>query len=158
VQTDSVNAIEQIKTWFDLTSPSPTSHQSHAQIASHLDGVSEMLTALQGVGRSFEIREQVRFSADVLTFIQRQIKAERHGAELVLPDLNTADVLKNLCDQIIAIVGIAHVMRLDIAGALHEVMRSNESNLDENGEAIFNEQLRLVKGPRYSAPDLTSFI
>lgn len=44
----------------------------------------------------------------------------------------------------------------DIAGALEEVCRSNESKF-ENGRPVFDADGKIAKGRNYTAPDLRRF-
>ena len=46
---------------------------------------------------------------------------------------------------------------LDIEGALKEVADSNDSKFDDEGRPIFNEQLKIMKGPNYFRPQLVKF-
>ena len=67
------------------------------------------------------------------------------------------ELLDALCDQIVTAVGVAHMLGMDIEGALNEVNNSNWSKF-EDGEPVFNEQGKIAKGRDYFAPDLTRFI
>lgn len=49
--------------------------------------------------------------------------------------------------------GLAHLKE----AAFAEVQRSNMSKLDENGKPIYREDGKIMKGPNYSAPDMTQF-
>lgn len=49
-------------------------------------------------------------------------------------------------------------MGFDMSGALKEVNLSNWSKFDENGNPIFNENGKIVKGENYFKPDLAKFV
>ena len=158
MNTMKAPALDQIITWFDKTSPHSNEDHTHKQLAKHLEKISGMLVSLKGVGRDYNTREQLSLSADVMSHVQRQIKAGHNGIELVLKDIDTAELLQSLCNQIISSIGVAHALNLDIVGALSELAECNISRFDEEGNPIFNEQMNLVNGPDFTAPDLTPYI
>ena len=153
-----MNQVTQIKRWFEQAVPSPTSKNVHTQLGVHFEEVAEMLSALKDAGSTFPIREQLSFAHDVVSFAQRQLKAQSKGVEIELKDLNRVELLDSLCDQIVTAIGVAHMLQLDIESALQEVADSNDSKFGPDGKPIFNEQLKIVKGPNYFAPDLSRYI
>ena len=157
-ELSDLSQVRQIKKWFETAVPYPTEHNIHAQLGVHLEEVAEMLSALRDAGAKFPVREQLGFVVDVLNFIQKQINAYTNGAEIVVQDLDRVEILDALCDQIVTAIGCAHMLGMDIEGALAEVARSNDSKFDEDGQPIFNPQKKIMKGPNYFAPDLTKFV
>lgn len=150
--------VKMIKTWFEKAVPDPTEHNAHSQIGVHLEEVTEMLQTLRDAGSTQRVRDELSLAVDVLNHVQKQIKAYTNGSELVLPDLNRTDLLDSLCDQIVTAVGVAHMLNMDIEGGLQEVARSNNSKFDPEGNPIFNEQKKILKGPNYSPPDLNQYV
>lgn len=152
----SKSSLSQIKSWFERAVPTPTHQNIHTQIACHLEEFCEMLTALADAGSTFPAREEMGFAHNVIDFIQRRLKAG-DGLEIEVNDLNRVEVLDALCDQIVTAIGIAHMLEMDIQGALQEVADSNDSKFTADGQPIFNAQHKIVKGPRYFPPDLSKF-
>jgi NTP pyrophosphatase (non-canonical NTP hydrolase) len=150
--------IRQIKNWFQKAVPFPTNQNSHAQIGVHLEEVSEMLQVLQSAGANKRVRDEIQLAVDVINHVQRQIKAYTHGSEIIIQDLDRTEILDALCDQIVTAVGVAHMLDMDIEGALTEVACSNDSKFDDEGNPIFNEQKKILKGPNYFRPNLTQFV
>lgn len=151
-------SVKRIKNWFESAIPDPTGHNIHSQIGVHLEEVTEMLQTLQSAGATLRIREEIGLAADVMHYLQKQIKAYTNGAEIVLSDVNRTEMLDSLCDQIVTAVGLAHMLKMDIEGALEEVAASNDSKFDKDGLPIFNEQQKIMKGPDYFPPNLSRFV
>lgn len=82
-----------------------------------------------------------------------------HYSELLtkLDNNQKIELLDSLCDQIVTAVGVAHMLGMDIEGALKEVNDSNMSKF-EDGKAVFNENGKIKKGKHYRKPNLASFV
>lgn len=72
-------------------------------------------------------------------------------------DANRLALLDALADQIVTATGVGTFLGMNVPGALAEVNRSNYSKF-ENGEPIFNENKKVMKGKDYTPPDLTPYI
>jgi hypothetical protein len=153
-----LNTLEEITLWFEKTNPVPTNDCFHKSLSKHLEKTSQLLLSFRDVGRDFNTREQIGLSADVMSHIQRQVRAGRNGIELVVEDIDTDDLLHNLCGQVVTSIGIAHSLKLDIIRALLEICASYTTKYDEEGNPFFNDQSNPVNGPNYRSPDLTPYI
>lgn len=151
----STNHIRQIKSWFETAVPHPNKRNKFAQLGVHFEEVSEMLDALHASGDTFSSREILGFSRDVLTYLQRQLKDNQ--VELDVDNIDRVGLLDALCDQIVTAVGTAHMLGMDIEGALQEVANSNDSKFGPDGFPIFNAELKIMKGPGYQTPRLEPF-
>lgn len=158
IDVPATDRIQQIKRWFQLAVPAPTEQNIHSQLGVHFEEVSEMLDVLKEAGARYAMREQLGFVADTVSFVERRLKEGIQGISINLADLDRIELLDALCDQIVTAVGVAHMLDLDIEGALKEVADSNDSKFDDDGRPIFNEQMKIMKGPNYFRPDLTKFI
>lgn len=152
---NSMNQIRQIKAWFEAAVPAPSHRNASTQLAVHFEEVSEMLEELTKAGSTFQSTEQLSFSHDVLNYIQRQLK--KQDIELDLSKVDRVALLDALCDQIVTAVGVAHMLGMNIEGALFEVAGSNNSKFSKDGSPIFDEQKKIIKGPSYYKPNLTPF-
>ena len=150
------NQISQIKRWFEAAIPEPNDRNVHTQIGVHLEEVSEMLEVLRDAGGSSFSKEQLSFAVDVMLYIQKQLKSG--GILIDLDRLDQVAYLDSQCDQIVTAVGNAHMQGFDIEGGLAEVADSNDSKFGADGDPIFNEHRKIIKGPNYRAPDLSSFV
>lgn len=71
---------------------------------------------------------------------------------------NRQGMLDALADQIVTATGVGTFLGMNVPGALAEVNRSNYSKFNAEGEPIFNENMKVMKGPFYTKPDLTPYI
>lgn len=63
------------------------------------------------------------------------------------------DMLYILCGTI-----IEHGMQDKIEAVFNEIQRSNMSKLDENGEPIYREDGKVLKGPNYFKPNIKAVL
>lgn len=63
------------------------------------------------------------------------------------------DMLYILCGTI-----IEHGLQDKIEAVFDEIQRSNMSKLDENGEPIYREDGKVIKGPNYFKPDFATIL
>ena len=69
-------------------------------------------------------------------------------------DKRRQELLKELSDLVFVCYQFAAAFNLDLDEALRRVYESNMSKLDERGKAIFREDGKVLKGPKYQPPDL----
>lgn len=141
--------IKDIKKWFEIAKPNPTIEDACVQIGCHYEEMAEMAGALHDADLedeanrvAGEYKGKVRYYIDTLDNPPRHLKIE---------------LLDALCDQIVTAVGAAHMLGMDIEGALNEVNKSNHSKF-EGGKAVLDENGKIKKGKDYFAPDLKGFI
>lgn len=75
-----------------------------------------------------------------------------------IPEHMRVDALDALCDRDVTGNGCAYLLGFDKDAADHEVLRSNESKLQEDGTALISEGGKIMKSSRYSAPNLKGFV
>ena len=68
------------------------------------------------------------------------------------------DCLKELADLVYVCYQYAANMRWDLDEAMHRVHESNMSKLDEEGNPIYREDGKVLKGPNYKPPNLTDLV
>lgn len=145
--------ITQTQKWFEIAVPNPTSKNISTQIGCHLEEVVEMLQELSptcpythnNLARAIEELEE----------LSDRLK-NNENAFTVNPDRRLA-MLDALADQIVTATGVGTFLGMNVPGALAEVNRSNYSKF-EDGEPIFNENKKVMKGKDYTPPDLTPYI
>ena len=69
-----------------------------------------------------------------------------------------ADFLKELADLVYVCYQYAANQGWDLDEALDRVHKSNMSKLDANGQPIFREDGKVLKGPNYAPPDLKDLV
>ena len=140
--------IHSIKEWFKAAKPNPSTADVCVQIGCHYEEVSEMSAVLDD-----DVDDEL-----VDTAILYKIKhSEYIGVLEKLSADARVELLDALCDQVVTAVGVAYMMGMDIEGALAEVNRSNWSKF-KGGVPVFNEHLKIVKGPEYTPPELSDYI
>lgn len=69
-----------------------------------------------------------------------------------------AHTIKELADLIYVCYQLAAFLVVDIDEALDRVHNSNMSKLDDDGQPIFNEHGKVMKGSNYKEPDLSDLV
>ena len=68
------------------------------------------------------------------------------------------EVADALGDIIYVAIGTAISYGIDISKVVKEIHRSNMSKLDADGQPIVRADGKVMKGPNYTEPDLTSIL
>lgn len=138
------NQVKEILEWFKLAVPEPTEHTFWVQAGCDAEEYSEQLQAMNCHHSSVSISELANYW-------------KMHPEQGRLESVDRKELLDALCDKIVTSIGLAHMLGMDIEGALAEVNRSNWSKF-ENGKPLFNEQGKIKKGAGYTPPQLEQFI
>lgn len=82
---------------------------------------------------------------------------ETHDAMMIE---DRVGILDGLADQLYILIGtiIENGLEDKIVEAFDEVHRSNMSKLGEDGKPVLREDGKILKGPRYSPPDLSKIL
>ena len=148
--SSSVCTLESTRQWFLKAVPNPTSKNISTQIGCHLEEVAEMLETISSI-----YKDDAKILAslhDAINYVADRIK---QNGGIVAKD--RIGLLDSIADQIVAATGIGTFLGMNVPGALAEVNRSNYSKF-EDGEPIFNENKKVMKGKDYTPPDLTHYI
>lgn len=143
--------ITQTQKWFEIAVPNPTSKNISTQIGCHLEEVEEMLQTIYPNG-SYDA-ELLQRAQDAITNLANHMKRKDDAYHIGV----STDLLDSLADQIVTATGVGTFLGMNVPGALAEVNRSNYSKF-EDGEPIFNENKKVMKGKDYTPPDLTHYI
>jgi len=71
---------------------------------------------------------------------------------------NHVEVLKELSDVGFVCYQFAAAYGLDLDTAMERVFESNMSKLDDNGNPIYRDDGKVLKGPNYKKPDLYDLV
>ena len=122
------------------------------QLGIHLEELAEMLATIDGTS-----------TGDMLLIGVLQKATHDAGehfknsdGEIIIKD--RVAFLDGVCDQMVTAIGLGRHAQMNIVGAFKEVNRSNNSKFGENGEPLLDKNLKLMKGPNYSKPDLKPFV
>ena len=80
--------------------------------------------------------------------------AEELFADCENPELRE-NLVKELADTVFVCYQFAAAYNIDLDEAMARIFDSNLSKLDEQGNAIFRDDGKVLKGPNYRPPDLT---
>ena len=86
------------------------------------------------------------------------IKEELDELQEAMKNNDLLEVADALTDILYVTYGAGHAFGIDLDKCFDEVQNSNMSKLGENGEPIYNESGKVMKGPKYFKPDLSKFV
>lgn len=136
------DTIQQILKWHRAACPEPDNKAISVQIGCHYEEVAEMFIATNN-------------HEEDATHYAKFYKG-KHGCENVV-NFDKPALLDSLCDQIVTALGVGYRLGFDMAGALAEVARSNDSKM-VNGRFEYDENGKVMKPDGYSPPNLDPFL
>ena len=86
------------------------------------------------------------------------IKEELQELTDAMDNKDLLEVADALTDILYVTYGAGHAFGIDLDKCFEEVQNSNMSKLGENGEPIYNESGKVMKGPNYFKPNLSKFV
>ena len=106
-----------------------------------------------------EVKSKPSFSTDKINKLRIDlIKEELDELKEAMDDNDLLEVADALTDILYVTYGAGHAFGVDLDKCFDEVQNSNMSKLGEDGEPIYNESGKVMKGPKYFKPDLTKFV
>jgi len=106
-----------------------------------------------------EIKTKPSFSSDKINKLRIDlIKEELDELQVAMKNNDLLEVADALTDILYVTYGAGHALGIDLDKCFDEVQNSNMSKLGENGEPIYNESGKVMKGPNYFKPDLSKFV
>ena len=106
-----------------------------------------------------EVKTKPSFSSDKINKLRIDlIKEELEELQEAMKNNDLLEVADALTDILYVTYGAGHAFGIDLDKCFDEVQNSNMSKLGENGEPIYNESGKVMKGPNYFKPDLSKFV
>ena len=106
-----------------------------------------------------EVKMKPSFSSDKINKLRIDlIKEELDELQEAMKNKDLLEVADALTDILYVTYGAGHAFGIDLDKCFDEVQNSNMSKLGENGEPIYNESGKVMKGPNYFKPDLSKFV
>ena len=106
-----------------------------------------------------EVKTKPEFPSEKIVKLRHAlIKEELEEFEQALKDNNLKEVADSLTDILYVTYGAGHAFGIDLDKCFDEVQRSNMSKLGEDGKPIYNDQGKVMKGPKYFEPNLSKFV
>lgn len=148
-----MDKIREISNWFGKAVPNPEKQNVNAQTGCHFEEVGEMLDEMVGTTTtSYKLINEAR---DAVKRLAEHLKA--NDSELLYEVKDHVKLVDALCDQIVTGVGVGHMWGYLMVSAQTEVNRSNNSKFVD-GQPVFNENKKIMKGPEYFKADLAPFV
>ena len=114
-------------------------------------------TFMQTFGQEVKIKPS--FSTEKINQLRYNlINEELEELKHAIANKDLLEVADALTDILYVTYGAGHAFGIDLDRCFEEVQNSNMSKLDENGEPIYNEAGKVMKGPNYFKPDLSKFV
>ena len=106
-----------------------------------------------------EVKTKPSFSSDKINKLRIDlIKEELDELQEAMKNNDLLEVADALTDILYVTYGAGHAFGIDLDKCFEEVQNSNMSKLGENGEPIYNEFGKVMKGPNYFKPNLSKFV
>ena len=106
-----------------------------------------------------EVKSKPSFSTDKINKLRIDlIKEELDELKEAMDNNDLLEVADALTDILYVTYGAGQAFGINLDKCFDEVQNSNMSKLSKNGEPIYNESGKVMKGPNYFKPDLTKFV
>lgn len=138
--------------FFEKAVPEPTETNFLVQLGCHFEEIEELLHELDCKSPVGDML--IRDAIVSVGLLADYLKNASNPVDIV----DRTKFLDALCDQIVTAAGSAYMAGMNIEQGIDEVARSNLSKFDAEGNPIFNEQGKIMKGPDYRPADLQLFV
>ena len=106
-----------------------------------------------------EIKTKPSLSSDKINtlrvnLIEEELKELKHAIE----NKDLKETIDALTDILYVTYGAGHAFGVNLDKCFEEVQKSNMSKLGEDGRPIYNENGKVMKGPKYFKPNISKFI
>ena len=106
-----------------------------------------------------EVKNKPSFGSDKINKLRIDlIKEELEELTEAMNNNDLLEVADALTDILYVTYGAGHSFGIDLDKCFDEVQNSNMSKLDLNGEPIYNESGKVMKGPKYFKPNLSKYV
>ena len=106
-----------------------------------------------------EVKTKPSFSSDKINKLRIDlIKEELNELQEAMSNNDLLEVADALTDILYVTYGAGHAFGIDLDKCFDEVQNSNMSKLGENGEPIYNDSGKVMKGQNYFKPNLSKFV
>ena len=106
-----------------------------------------------------EVKEKAEFpDNDTIALRLELIQEELNELREAIGNADIVEVADALTDILYVTYGAGHAFGIDLDKCFQEVQESNMSKLDHNGDPIYREDGKVMKGPKYFSPDLASIV
>ena len=106
-----------------------------------------------------EIKKKASLSSDKINNLRiNLIEEELNEFKEAISKKDLKEVADALTDILYVTYGAGHAFGINLDDCFEEVQKSNMSKLGDDGNPIYNENGKVMKGPKYFKPDLKKFL
>ena len=106
-----------------------------------------------------EVKNKAEFPNEKIVELRHElIREELEELKQAINEKDIKEVADALTDILYVTYGAGHAFGIDLDKCFDEVQKSNMSKLGLDGEPIYNEIGKVMKGPNYFKPDLNKFL
>ena len=106
-----------------------------------------------------DVKEKASFPEDSIVQLRVDlIEEELNELKEAIKNNDIVEVADALTDILYVTYGAGHSFGVNLDKCFDEVQRSNMSKLGEDGNPIYNDSGKVMKGPNYSLPELKKII
>mgnify|MGYP001257768221 FL=1 len=106
-----------------------------------------------------EIKEKAGFPSQKISLLRYElIKEELDELKVALDKKDLKEVADALTDILYVTYGAGHAFGINLDKCFEEVQNSNMSKLGLDGQPIYNEKGKVMKGPNYYKPNLNKLL
>ena len=106
-----------------------------------------------------DVKEKASFPEDSIVQLRVDlIEEELNELKEAIKNKDIVEVADALTDILYVTYGAGHSFGVNLDQCFDEVQRSNMSKLGEDGNPIYNDSGKVMKGPNYFAPNLKKIV
>ena len=106
-----------------------------------------------------EVKNKPDFSSEKTNKLRIDlINEELEEFKEAIKNNDIKEVADALTDILYVTYGAGHAFGINLDNCFNEVQQSNMSKLGNDGKPIYNEEGKVMKGPKYFKPDLNKFL
>jgi len=106
-----------------------------------------------------DIKKKASLSSDKINDLRiNLIEEELNEFKEAISKKDLEEVADALTDILYVTYGAGHAFGINLDDCFDEVQKSNMSKLGDDGNPIYNENGKVMKGPKYFKPDLKKFL
>ena len=106
-----------------------------------------------------EIKTKPSLSSDKINTLRvNLIEEELKELKYAIENKDLKETIDALTDILYVTYGAGHAFGVNLDKCFEEVQKSNMSKLGEDGKPIFNENGKVMKGPKYFKPNISKFV
>ncbi len=122
-----------------------------------MSNFSKVKTFMNTYGQ--DVKEQASFPDDKIVQLRVDlIEEELNELKEAIENNDIVEVADALTDILYVTYGAGHSFGVDLDECFEEVQKSNMSKLGEDGNPIYNDSGKVMKGPNYFSPNLKKII